>query len=352
MYKIHKTFLAALIAFTVSQPAFSDFEKMTINQNNIVADTGGVDGVSELADTLTDGVMLRVDESSAQNARICFDAFPNGVVPYVYSKSLAENSIMLCNRAYVTAVNKDTKTPVYSAEYINQSMVIGSAALKPHEPEKTNYRRDTRLPEPYQVIIDQYDSLFNPNSLYAMAELTPPNTQTTDLDRFSTYNLSNIAPINRSLYKGLLNNINNGIRKYIYEQAKEGYIVTGTHYEGSSYRIGNVNGAAVPAYIYKAFYFPTLGLASAYWIKNDEVNRFDVISIAELTKRIKVDVFPDLSPNIKNKTVYPPRPYKGNDDYLAEFKSIDNVDVDFFLNNEKEIKGSDLKSYNEEQNQQ
>lgn len=338
---MQKKLLAMALGVLILNPAFSN-ESLNIGEK-LQANTGGLAGVSELSDSLSEGLVLRVDESSSMQSQYCFDAFPNGVMPLVYSQKIYDNTIMLCNSGYVTTVNQETKTPVYAAEYLNQSMVMTSAQVEQKAPTSIDYKRETRLPESYQVLIDNYNSLLTPNSLYAMGELVPPIMQGTELERVSTFRLSNIVPINRKLKEGLLKSIDDGLRKYIYQTAKEGYLVSGTYYEGSSYRIGDVNGAAVPAYIYKAFYFPSLGIASAYWIKNDEVSTFDVISIAELKKRTKVDVFPDVPLSVKQKLVYPPRPYKGDDSYLGDLRRLDDLNIDDFLQ-EKSIKGTELKT--------
>jgi endonuclease G len=85
------------------------------------------------------------------------------------------------------------------------------------------------------------------------------------------------------------------------------YVVTGPIFEGSSLERLN-DRVLVPTSIFKAIYDPSRNAAGAYVTPNATGMEYQTLSIADLEKRIGINVFPKLSPEIKATKMAMPVP--------------------------------------------
>lgn len=252
----------------------------------------------------------------------CLYHFPLDSIAHTTSKKTAEDAIMLCYSNFVSIVSSETKTPLLVAEHITKPLLIES--YNHQDKIKVRFHRETRLPQKAQAFDEMYQPTVYENSPYKMATLASPHYQISFLDIDNTFSFANVLPLNAKLRSTLWLGIEKALRLYIYDTAQEGFIVSGSYYDPKvvNYRIGGVDGVAVPTYVYKAFYYPSKAIASAYWIRNDNSRKYEIISIEELKNRTGIDVFPNLTSNIKKKAVFPPKPFYGEENYLGATKEF------------------------------
>jgi endonuclease G len=107
---------------------------------------------------------------------------------------------------------------------------------------------------------------------------------------------------NRNLWE----RIETVVRDYA-KDSGELYVVSGPIFYGSELkRIGGR--VLVPTYLYKAVYDPKKGKAAAYVVRNEEGNRYAVVSIAELEKLSGLAVFLKLPDDAKKTALELPKP--------------------------------------------
>lgn len=84
-------------------------------------------------------------------------------------------------------------------------------------------------------------------------------------------------------------------------------MVTGPIFEGGSLERLN-NRVLVPTAVFKAIYDPVRKQAGAYVTPNAAGMQYQTMSIADLEKRVHIDVFPKLSPEMKAAKMQLPVP--------------------------------------------
>ena len=83
--------------------------------------------------------------------------------------------------------------------------------------------------------------------------------------------------------------------------------MTGPIFEGE--KVERLNGRVfVPTHIYKAVYDANIREGAAWITPNTSANTFEVVSIAELEKRIRIMLFPSVPVAVKEKIVPLPEP--------------------------------------------
>ena len=313
--QFNKKLIPLILASLLSGQVLANELNKDFSENNPVVNQIKVD-----EDFDPNGITFSADADSKEND--CLYHFPLEAVAHTHSKKMAENTIMLCYANFVSFVSSDTKTPLLVAEHITQPLLVES--YNHRDKVKVRFHRETRLPQRAQAFDEMYQPTVYENSPYKMATLASPYYQISYFDVDNTFSFANVLPLNAELRNGLWLGIEKALRLYVYDVAQEGYIASGSYYDPKqvNYRIGGVNGVAVPTYVYKAFYFPSKAIASAYWIKNDNSGKYEIISIEELKNRTGIDVFPNLMANIKKKAVYPPKPYYGEENYLGAAKEF------------------------------
>ena len=310
-----KTLISLIFASFLSGQVLANELNKDYNESNGIVNQVKVD-----EDFDSDGIIFSADADSKEND--CLYHFPLEAVARTHSKKMAENTIMLCFANFVSVVSSDTKTPLLVAEHITLPLLVES--YNHRDKVKVRFHREARLPQRAQAFDEMYQQTVYENSPYKMATLASPYYQISYFDVDNTFSFANVLPLNAELRNNLWLGVEKALRLYIYDVAQEGYIVSGSYYdpEQVNYRIGGVNGVAVPTYVYKAFYFPVKGIASVYWMKNDNSGQYEIISIDELKKRTGIDIYPNLMANVKRKAVYPPKPYYGEENYLGAAKEF------------------------------
>ncbi len=85
------------------------------------------------------------------------------------------------------------------------------------------------------------------------------------------------------------------------------FVVTGPVFRGAELHV--LNGRVlIPTHLYKAIYVPSRNVAGAYFAPNDQSQKWEALTIAELESRVGIDVFPRLTANVKKAGMTLPKP--------------------------------------------
>lgn len=220
--------------------------------------------------------------------------FAVGVQPKLTVVALGRDTTVLCSSFFTVLYSGVTLTPVYSAEHLTAASVDLSRVLV----RKNRFHADDRLGYGQGPQLTDYA-----RSGFDRGHMSPNGDMPDVASQDESFALTNMIPQNADNNRGIWAGIEASTREMAHS-AGEAFVVTGPAYLGDSTRIGNV---AVPSYLWKAIYFPKNGAqgpsASAWITHNGPGRDFEVVSIAELTKRVGVDPFPGVSASIKGARV-------------------------------------------------
>lgn len=219
------------------------------------------------------------------------EQFAGGQVPRLQIAALTKETQPLCSRFFSVLYSGVTRTPLYSAEHLTAA----SIALSRAQSRINSFHADDRLPYGSGPALDDYA-----RSGFDRGHMSP-NSDMPDRDsQHESFALTNMIPQNPDNNRHLWAEIESTTRA-IATEAGEAYVVTGPAFLGNVNRVGNV---AVPNYLWKAVYLPKVGqndgIAGAWYTANADGRAYEVISIAELTKRVGIDPFPSLNEKVRS----------------------------------------------------
>jgi endonuclease G, mitochondrial len=227
----------------------------------------------------------------------CADHFLEGQAPVITSASLEKKTTMLCFEGYAVTYSGVSRTPLWSAEHLSAKRVDEAGQMK----RKNTFHAEQQLPDADRSELADYA-----RSGFDRGHMAPSGDMPTENAQYESFSLANIIPQhpknNQILWQG--------IEEATRDLAREGrdvYVVTGPIFEGSD--LQRLNGRIlVPTSVYKAIYDAGRGRAGAYVTPNTEGMEYHTMSIADLEKRININVFPKLSPEIKASKMDMPVP--------------------------------------------
>lgn len=227
------------------------------------------------------------------------EEFAGGQEPRLMVAALARDTRPLCSHFFSVLYSGISHTPLYSAEHLSTASVHLSLA----QSRINSFHEDTRLPYGTGPMLSDYArSGFDRGHMSPNGDMPDRNTQR------ESFALTNIVPQNADNNRHLWAEIESTTRTMAVESG-DAYVVTGPAFLGNVSRIGNV---AIPNYLWKAVYFPRTAsgqaLAAAWYTPNVGGHVWEVISIAELTRRVGIDPFPSVSQSVKAAGATFPRP--------------------------------------------
>lgn len=218
----------------------------------------------------------------------CMDHFPEGKPPVITSSNLAKQTTMLCFEGYAVMHSGISRTPIWVAEHLTAKRVDDAERLK----RINRFHAEEQLPPADRSELADYV-----RTGYDRGHMAPNGDMPTENAQYESFSLANIIPQNPKNNQILWEGIEEVTRELAREN-NEVYVVTGPIFEGGS--LQRINGRVlVPTFIYKAIYDPAKKQAGAYVTPNAPGMEYQTLSIADLAKRINIDVFPKLSPQIR-----------------------------------------------------
>jgi endonuclease G, mitochondrial len=227
----------------------------------------------------------------------CANHFHEGQHPVITSTSLAKKTTMMCFEGYAVTYSGVSRTPLWSAEHLTAQRIDDAGRLK----RINRFHTEEQLPP-----ADRSELADFVRTGYDRGHMSPSGDMPTESAQYESFSLANMIPQapknNQILWEG----IEEAARELTRED-REIYVVTGPIFEGSN--VERINGRVlVPTSIYKAIYDPARKQAGAYVTPNAPGMEYQTLSIADLEKRININLFPTLSPSIKAAKMAMPVP--------------------------------------------
>ena len=218
----------------------------------------------------------------------CANHFWDGQAPVITHPNLAKKTTMLCFEGYAVTHSGISRTPLWTAEHLTAQRVEEAEPLK----RINSFHAEEQLPPADRAELADYV-----RSGFDRGHLAPNGDMATTNAQYESFSLANIIPQHPKNNQILWAGIEEATRALARED-KNVYVVTGPIFEGSN--LERLNGRVlVPTFVYKAIYDATKKQAGAYVTPNAPGVEYQTLSIADLEKRININVFPTLSPQIK-----------------------------------------------------
>ena len=227
----------------------------------------------------------------------CEKHFFQKALPEFTRKSLQANTTGLCFEAFAVMHSGVSRTPLWSAERLTRDSLKSAKEV----PRSDSFHAEPALPPKYGAeLIDYAHSGFDRGHMAPAADMPTAQAQ------HESFSLANIVPQNRKNNQVLWSAIE-GATRHLANMRGELYVITGPIFEGD--KIERINGRVfVPTQVFKAVVDPTTTEGAAWIAPNDDSGEYQVISIAELEKKIGINLFPKLPEAAKLKVMPLPEP--------------------------------------------
>lgn len=234
-------------------------------------------------------LLLAMSCSSEAAPTSCPDSYAAGIAPDILKPKLAERTAELCFEGFGVVHSGVAAIPLWSAERLTAERVTAAKAVD----RVDRFHAEGRLPARDRSELSHYRG-----SGYDRGHLSPAADMDTPESQDESFSLANMVPQDPALNRVLWAHIEATARGLALAYG-EVYAVTGVAFSGAQVR--QVGGRVlVPGAVYKAVYVPKASAAAAWWAPNEEPgDRFEVISIDELTARTGIDVFPGIPAGVK-----------------------------------------------------
>ena len=252
-----------------------------------------------LATVLT-GLLLasRVDAA----ATACPQHFFDGEAPDV-AAPLARDTHPLCFTGYGNLASGVSRTGLYSALHLTRQRVQDARG----DVRENVFHEETRLPAKARARLSDYV-----RSGYDRGHLAPNGDFPEPEQAAESFSLANMAPQVPEHNRGLWRLIEEATRRLAMQQG-ELWVVSGVAFQpDQNGEIPSLKGRVlVPSHYWKALYDPATGAGAAYLSPNSADQTFEVVSLAELTRRFGIDPFPTLPPAVTETAMSLPDPSQG-----------------------------------------
>ena len=246
---------------------------------------------------LTTFLLLTLSAAAAAQTTACLEHFANKAAPEFTRPALQKKTIGLCFEAFALMHSGVSRTPLWVAEKLTRDSLIRARSV---QREDNFHAEETLPPEDRAELHDYARSGFDRGHMAPAADMPSLTAQ------HESFSLANIVPQQRQNNQILWAAIE-GATRHMTNLRGELYVMTGPIFEGE--KIERINGRVfVPTHIYKAVYDPAKKEGAAWISPNTAENIYEVVSIAELEKRININLFPGIPADAKDKIASLPEP--------------------------------------------
>ena len=240
--------------------------------------------------------LLPMADATAQN-QACLKHFVDGKAPTFTRASLQQKTAGLCFEAFAVMHSGVSRTPLWSAEHLTRESLAAAKTVR----RKDAFHAEETLPSTVRAELSDYA-----RSGYDRGHMSPAADMPTEEAQHQSFTLANIVPQNRENNQVLWSAIE-GATRHLTNQRGELYVMTGPIFEGD--RIERINSRVfVPTHVYKAVYDPVRKEGAAWLAPNAAGDVYEVISIADLEKRIGINLFPAIDNAVKTHAMPLPEP--------------------------------------------
>lgn len=246
---------------------------------------------------LTTFLLLALSAAAAAQTTACLEHFANKAAPELTRPALQNKTIGLCFEAFALMHSGVSRTPLWVAEKLTRESLIRARSV---QREDNFHAEETLPPEDRAELHDYARSGFDRGHMAPAADMPSLTAQ------HESFSLANIVPQQRQNNQILWAAIE-GATRHMTNLRGELYVMTGPIFEGE--KIERINGRVfIPTHIYKAVYDPAKKEGAAWISPNTAENVYEVVSIAELEKRININLFPGIPAEAKDKIASLPEP--------------------------------------------
>jgi len=190
-----------------------------------------------------------------------------------------------------------SRTPIWSAEHLTADRVGQARQIK---------RLNAFHAEEQLSLGDRAELKDYVRSGFDRGHMAPSGDMPTERAQHESFSLANMIPQNPKNNQILWEGIEETTRTLASDDG-EIYVITGPIFEGSSPQ--RINGRVlVPTAVFKAIYDRAHKQAGAYVTANAAGVEYQTLSIADLEKRVGINVFPTLSDQVKEVKMKLPAP--------------------------------------------
>lgn len=261
--------------------------------------------------------VLCATQVNASTLNGCLTHFLKGTPPtLVKSTKITEKYTDICFSTFAVNYSHLTKTPNWSAEYVSPQGLAQAKKLK----REDNFHEEARVPEKYRALLSDYRK-----SGLDRGHLSPNGNRVNKADQYESFSLANIIPQSSYANQNGWREIEEAVRTLVTKNQQPVYIVTGTLFlDPKNQRKIGKSKVYVPSHIYKAVYFPSTNIASAYVMVNDDRQQKDVVSISQLQSYTGIVLFPSIMKDYASSRRYD-LPYSANAAYKLKSINISSV---------------------------
>ncbi len=229
----------------------------------------------------------------------CDAQFYNGGMPKATRSNVPGRLTFLCYNEYAIQYSGETKTPIWTAEFLTTNRVKEAAKLK----RTDSFHEETSIPAADRAYLTDYRG--SSKLSIDRGHMAPNKDFSTYESQYQAFSLANIIPQNSQNNQNLWEGIESAVRD-LTRRHERLYVITGPIFDESTHKMNNR--VTIPTRIFKAIYDPYTKSASAYVAWNKPGMEYEVVSIMELNHVVGIDLFPALPDTIKAKKVALPEP--------------------------------------------
>ncbi len=227
----------------------------------------------------------------------CPAHFASGEAPEITNPKLQQKIQVLCFEGYALLHSGISRTPLWSAEDLTPARLREAKHLK----RKNAFHAEEQLPMEDRSELDDYV-----HSGFDRGHMSPSGDMPTATAQFESFSLANMVPQNPNNNQNLWEGIESSVR-FLTSRHSELFVITGPIFDESP--VKRLNGRVfIPSHIFKAVYDPAREEAGAFIAPNAPGMEYQTVSIDELEKRIGINLFPKMSPKVKEKKMDLPEP--------------------------------------------
>lgn len=226
-------------------------------------------------------------------AENCPEHYWQGQLPTIQKPAMQKKTRPLCFNGFAVMHSGVTRTPLWAAHHLTATEIRSARQLD----RQDSFRPEERIPASERAELSDYRG-----SGYDRGHLVPNGDMASRAQQTDSFSLANMIPQAPENNRVVWNNLEQALRGLVLQE-QEAYVVTGGAFIGQRLaRIGE-NRVLVPSDTFKAVYFPKRQAASVYWAPNDDSGRVEIISVAELDRRLGIEVFPQLAATIRQQKI-------------------------------------------------
>ncbi|MES2113956.1 MAG: DNA/RNA non-specific endonuclease [Pseudomonadota bacterium] len=228
-------------------------------------------------------------------AGACPAHYVDGRLPEIRNEKMGAATRELCYGVFGVMHSGLTRTPLWSAEHLTADNIAAAQSLS----RENSFHAEPQLPVSQRAELSDYA-----RSGYDRGHMSPNGDMPDRETQHESFTLANMVPQNGDNNRHVWAGIEGAVRKMA---KKEGdlYVITGPAFLGGNLqKIGNV---LVPTHLYKLVYSPRQRAGAAYFIANASTNEYETLTIAELEKRVGINLLPSLSASEKEAMLRLPK---------------------------------------------